>query len=288
MDSSQIQFCLALYRQERKKQEIKIIPVLKKERKIIRLHYLNVRTANKSYRQVRYWEADRNRIPYAAYRLMRLQRNYEMPGKAWKGWRLQGDTLWSPEGHSFRAGLMGYWSLTLNIARDSKRILAELVRVKAVLAAERSDAASTGLVSLKNKGNADLAKPQQVVVSDALPAHLLGGKVVSHCNHQGEQYGDDVTATGSRAGRSAGPGAIPGHQPERPMHHGAAQLCDLPEQKPGSAEGGCCFACGWDSSDALALARTVLRAQGRAERAVSVRQWPEIQAVPREAIAASV
>src|SRR3546814_3389691 len=37
------------------------------------------------------WESGASRVPYAAYKLLRLLRGGELPGAAWKGWRLHGE-----------------------------------------------------------------------------------------------------------------------------------------------------------------------------------------------------
>src|SRR3546814_19751205 len=42
------------------------------------------------------WESGASRVPYAAYKLLRLLSGGALPGAAWKGWRLHGDTLYSP------------------------------------------------------------------------------------------------------------------------------------------------------------------------------------------------
>ena len=46
-----------------------------------------------SIRTLHNWENGRVRIPYAAYKLIRILRGYELPGPAWKDYRLVGDTL---------------------------------------------------------------------------------------------------------------------------------------------------------------------------------------------------
>ena len=42
-------------------------------------------------------------VPYTAFKLMRILRGYELPNHHWKGYRIVGDTLWSPEGLAFQA-----------------------------------------------------------------------------------------------------------------------------------------------------------------------------------------
>lgn len=74
-----------------------------------------------SERTLHNWEAGRVRIPYAAYKLIRILRGYELPGDAWKGYRLIGDTLWSPENLPFKAADARWWSLTVCMAHEFKK-----------------------------------------------------------------------------------------------------------------------------------------------------------------------
>lgn len=55
---------------------------------------------------------------------MRILRGYELPGHYWKGYRLVGDTLWSPEGKAFRASDQRWWSLTVAMAREFRAMVA--------------------------------------------------------------------------------------------------------------------------------------------------------------------
>jgi hypothetical protein len=77
-----------------------------------------------SERTVRNWEAARVLVPYAAFKLMRILRCYELPGAAWKGYRLVGDTLWSPEGLAFRPEEQRWWWLTVQMARQFRTMMA--------------------------------------------------------------------------------------------------------------------------------------------------------------------
>jgi transcriptional regulator with XRE-family HTH domain len=75
-------------------------------------------------RTVRYWESGKNAIPYAAYKLLRIHVGYELPGKAWQGWSIRGDTLWSPESRGFNAAYLGYLWLTYAMARRWQAMIA--------------------------------------------------------------------------------------------------------------------------------------------------------------------
>lgn len=57
-----------------------------------------------SVRTIQNWETGGARIPWMAYRMLRILRGYSLPGKAWEGWTVRGDTLYSPTHRAFPAG----------------------------------------------------------------------------------------------------------------------------------------------------------------------------------------
>jgi DNA-binding transcriptional regulator YiaG len=63
------------------------------------------------------WEKRRTAVPYSAFKLMRILSGYALPGEAWKGWTIRGDTLWSPTGRAFESWSMGYLGLVFAMAR---------------------------------------------------------------------------------------------------------------------------------------------------------------------------
>lgn len=72
---------------------------------------------------VRAWDRGRNRVPWSAVRLLRLLRLGELGGlhQGWDGWRVLGDRLISPEGYSFSASDMAWWSLTCRQAEGFRK-----------------------------------------------------------------------------------------------------------------------------------------------------------------------
>lgn len=76
-----------------------------------------------SVRTVHNWEAGIVRVPFAAYKLMRILRGVELPNgcgllsEAWAGWRFQDDKLISPEGRAFIGTDSAWWSLLVQRAR---------------------------------------------------------------------------------------------------------------------------------------------------------------------------
>jgi len=69
-----------------------------------------------SPRTVQLWISGRVRIPYAAYKLLRLQLRYELPGDAWKGWHLSAGRLYTPEGFELNPHDFSWWGLLVRRA----------------------------------------------------------------------------------------------------------------------------------------------------------------------------
>lgn len=55
-------------------------------------------------------------MPYAAYRLVRVLRLFELPCRGWEGWHMHSGKLWSPEGYGFTPADSEWWS---NLVRKS-------------------------------------------------------------------------------------------------------------------------------------------------------------------------
>ena len=55
-------------------------------------------------RTIQNWETGGARIPWMAYRMLRVLRGYALPGVSWEGWTLDGDRLYAPNRRSFTAG----------------------------------------------------------------------------------------------------------------------------------------------------------------------------------------
>ncbi|MFA6972013.1 MAG: VC1465 family Xer recombination activation factor [Gallionella sp.] len=54
-------------------------------------------------RTVQNWETGGARIPWMAYRMLRILRGYALPGVIWEGWTINNHQLISPNGRSFDA-----------------------------------------------------------------------------------------------------------------------------------------------------------------------------------------
>ena len=71
-----------------------------------------------SERTMRGWESGATRIPYTAYKLLRLLRGGRVLSHPdWKHFTVRGNVLISPEGHEFVAGDLGWLSLLVRRAR---------------------------------------------------------------------------------------------------------------------------------------------------------------------------
>lgn len=68
-------------------------------------------------RTVRNWEAGRSRIPYSAFRLMKISAGFELPDPAWRDWQFRGDTLYSPDNKPFPVYDLNALSITFAKAR---------------------------------------------------------------------------------------------------------------------------------------------------------------------------
>ncbi len=69
-------------------------------------------------RTLRNWESGSVRIPYPAFRLLRIRAGAGLPFDGWEGWMVGHDgTLWSPARQSFRPKDLEWLSLTFAQAR---------------------------------------------------------------------------------------------------------------------------------------------------------------------------
>jgi len=54
-------------------------------------------------RTIQNWETGGARVPWMAYRMLRILRGYALPGVTWEGWTLRDHQLFTPAGRSFDA-----------------------------------------------------------------------------------------------------------------------------------------------------------------------------------------
>jgi DNA-binding transcriptional regulator YiaG len=66
-------------------------------------------------RTVYAWISGRTAVPFAAYKLLRLLRWFELPGP-WDGWLMHSGKLWSPEGLGFDPSDSAWWGILVRKA----------------------------------------------------------------------------------------------------------------------------------------------------------------------------
>ncbi|MGO8755571.1 MAG: VC1465 family Xer recombination activation factor [Gallionellaceae bacterium] len=59
--------------------------------------------SNVTRRTIQNWETGGARIPWMAYRMLRILRGYALPGVEWEGWTLRKGILYSPDNRAFPA-----------------------------------------------------------------------------------------------------------------------------------------------------------------------------------------
>jgi transcriptional regulator with XRE-family HTH domain len=69
-------------------------------------------------RTIRNWEQGLTKIPYTAYRLLKIINGYVFTSKSWDGWFVRGDTLYSPTQRGFKPHELTYLSNYLWMARQ--------------------------------------------------------------------------------------------------------------------------------------------------------------------------
>lgn len=58
---------------------------------------------NVTRRTIQNWELGGARIPWMAYKLLRILQGTALPGSAWDGWTVRGESIYSPTGRQFDA-----------------------------------------------------------------------------------------------------------------------------------------------------------------------------------------
>ena len=126
-----------------------------------------------SGRTVQLWISGRVRVPYAAYKLLRLQLRYELPGDAWNGWTISAGRLYTPEGYELRPQDFNWWSLLVRRAALFHELYTENARLTQQMKAGRMlpGTAGTGKRSAGPAGRGCTA-PTSAAGRPAQPAGL--------------------------------------------------------------------------------------------------------------------
>lgn len=222
-------------------------------------------------RTVHNWESGRSRVPYAAYKLLRVLRGFDLGHPAWAGFRLDGPTLWTPEGHAFRPDHLTWWSLTCRMADEFRRMVAR----------DRATAAgrSLGLVST-GTSHTDSSETQQRRGFQPFDRGAIMGPEWGHESDQTAGKEVQFEAACGSDGTSPAASRRPGRLPECLLPAGHSQLHRLDRE----ANAGQPASAGRSAEGGGRVARSAYRnkcpAPCGAERALPLRQWPEGQAVP--------
>lgn len=85
-------------------------------------------------RTVYAWFSGKVKVPYAAYRLLRIHNRFELPSPGWEGWHMHSGKLWSPEGFAFAPEDGKWWSLLVRQARCFRSCYLELSDLRVAMA----------------------------------------------------------------------------------------------------------------------------------------------------------
>ena len=83
-------------------------------------------------RTVQNWETGGARIPWMAYRMLRILRGYALPGVAWQGWTMRNHELFSPAGRSFDVAWLENVEYVFSQARLWRQMYAKQMQQKSV------------------------------------------------------------------------------------------------------------------------------------------------------------
>lgn len=68
-------------------------------------------------RTIQNWETGGARIPWMAYRMLRILTGFALPGKAWEGWTVHADRLIAPNGRWYEANTLEQMEHVFGMAR---------------------------------------------------------------------------------------------------------------------------------------------------------------------------
>lgn len=81
-------------------------------------------------RTIQNWETGGARIPWMAYRMLRILRGFALPGQQWDGWQVRDGFLISPEGRFMDASYLGNFEMVFAQARLWRQMYAASGRAK--------------------------------------------------------------------------------------------------------------------------------------------------------------
>ena len=84
-----------------------------------------------SLRTLQNWLSGKHQIPYMAFKLLRLLRYMELPGKSWQGWHFSRGMLVTPEGRTITGHEGAWWSLLVRQAKSFGQLYRERIALNA-------------------------------------------------------------------------------------------------------------------------------------------------------------
>ena len=81
-------------------------------------------------RTIQNWETGGARIPWMAFRMLRILRGYALPGHHWEDWTVCGRNLFSPDGRAFEAENLYYLQNTFAQAKLWRQMYSASGRAK--------------------------------------------------------------------------------------------------------------------------------------------------------------
>jgi DNA-binding XRE family transcriptional regulator len=81
-------------------------------------------------RTIQNWETGGARIPWLAFRMLRILRGFALPGQQWDGWSIRDGVLISPEGRLIDANYLGNFGMVFAQARLWRQMYAASGRAK--------------------------------------------------------------------------------------------------------------------------------------------------------------
>lgn len=135
-----------------------------------------------SRRTVQLWCSGRVRVPHAAYKLLRLQLRYELPGEAWEGWTLTAGRLYTPEGRELNPRDFSWWSLLVRKAAMFQILYDQRAMAGRVLPGPAGMAlGATRLAAAAHAPTSAAGRPAQPAGLDLSLGHFGTGKAKSEC-----------------------------------------------------------------------------------------------------------
>lgn len=125
-------------------------------------------------RTVYAWISGRVRIPYAAYKLLRLQLHYELPGDAWKGWSISAGRLYTPENLELHPRDFYWWGLLARKATMFNELYKANNELRAAVASLPGGPVGDRAAACRDRGSERPEGPEVLVTPHFSPEKRTG------------------------------------------------------------------------------------------------------------------